>query len=156
MLRITVRDDDTFNRLVQQVRSTTAAALENQDVPFERIISALLPGPRDISRNPLVQLLFTLQAQQDLSKIQPEGLSGEPVSTAAMTRFDMEFHIAQEVGKLCGTMIYLTNVPELETIRSMVAVFQEILRRGLEQPDTPIAILPIADGLKNLLQYRLA
>ena len=97
-----------------------------------------------------MQLLFTLQVQQDFSKIQLEGQSGEPVSTAAMTRFDMKFHIAQEVGRLCGTMLFSTDVLELETIRSIVAMFQKVLRRGLEKPDTPIAILPITDGLKNL------
>ncbi|KFY66372.1 hypothetical protein V496_02096 [Pseudogymnoascus sp. VKM F-4515 (FW-2607)] len=45
MLRITVRDDDTFNRLVQQVRSTTAAALENQDVPAPAVYPPGSTGP---------------------------------------------------------------------------------------------------------------
>ncbi|OCK86539.1 CoA-dependent acyltransferase, partial [Cenococcum geophilum 1.58] len=71
-MRITVRDDDTFDGLVQQVRLTTTAAFENQDVPFERIVSTLLSGSRDTSRNPLVQLVFALHSQQDLSKIELE------------------------------------------------------------------------------------
>lgn len=58
--------------------------------------------------------------------------------------------MAQEVGRLYSTVIFSTDVLELETTRSMVAVFQEVLRRGLGQPNTPIAILPITDGLKNL------
>ncbi len=49
-MRITIGNDDTFDSLVRQVRTITTAAHENQDVPFERIVSALLPGIRDTSR----------------------------------------------------------------------------------------------------------
>jgi non-ribosomal peptide synthetase component F len=149
-MRITVGDDDTFDGLVQQVRSTATAAFANQDVPFERIVSALLPGSRDTSRNPLVQLMFALHSQEDLGKIQLEGLVGEPVPTASSTRFDVEFHLFQAVGSLSGSVLFTTDLFEPETIQGMVNVFQEVLRRGLEHPQTPIASLLLTDGLEEL------
>ena len=68
-MRITVGEDETFRALVQQVRSTATAAIANQDVPFERIVSTLLPGTRGASRNPLVQLMFAVHSQLDLGTI---------------------------------------------------------------------------------------
>ncbi|KAK3314236.1 hypothetical protein B0H66DRAFT_630727 [Apodospora peruviana] len=149
-MRIAVGDDDTFEGLVRQVRFTTTAAFANQDVPFERIVSALMPGSRDTSRNPLVQLAFMLHPQRDLGKIQLEDLSGEAVPGAVTTRFDAEFHLFQMAGSLGGTVLYSTDLFEPKTIHSVVAVFQEVLRRGLERPQMPISALPLTDGLAEL------
>ncbi|CAH0046828.1 unnamed protein product [Clonostachys solani] len=147
-IRITV-EDDTFNDLVQQVRQTAAAAFENQDVPFERIISALDLGLKDVSRNPLVQLMFALHSQKDLGKIQLEGLDSESLPMATTTRFDLEFHLFQEEGRLGGNVLFATDLFLIETITSVVNIFQEVLRRGLSQPDTSIPVLPLTEGLDN-------
>ncbi|KAI1120342.1 non-ribosomal peptide synthetase [Nemania abortiva] len=149
-MRITVNDDDTFESLVRQVRSTTTAAFEHQDVPFENIVSALLPGSRDASRNPLVQLMFAVHGQPDLGKFELDGLEGEPLQDAVVTRFDQEFHLFQEVDKLSGKLVFAADLFKLESIQNVVNVFFQILRRGLDQPQTPIAVLPLTDGLAEL------
>ncbi|KAH9859250.1 hypothetical protein J1614_012224 [Plenodomus biglobosus] len=99
-MRITVSGTDTFVELVHRVWSTTAAAFANQDISYERIVSVLLPGTNDTSRNPLAQLMFALHSQQDLGKIQPEGLVRALVPVAMSTRLDVEFHLFQEFGRL--------------------------------------------------------
>ncbi|KAF2462697.1 AMP-binding-domain-containing protein [Lindgomyces ingoldianus] len=149
-MRITVSNDDTFQSLVQQVRSTATAAFANQDVPFEQIVSALLPGSRDTSRNPLVQLMFAVHAQKDLGRLQLEGLESELLSLAPTTRLDVEFHMFQENDCLSGIVMYALDLFEKETIKSILAVFYEALRRGLSNPRTPVATLPLTDGLSEL------
>ncbi|KAI0544323.1 hypothetical protein F4679DRAFT_565477 [Xylaria curta] len=149
-MRVTVENSDTFESLVRQVRSTAAAAFEHQDVPFDRIVSALLPGSRDTSRNPLVQLVFAMHSQQDLGKFELEGLEGESLVNAVTTRFDLEFHLFQEAGKLSGHMIFAADLFKLETVQNVVDVFNMILHRGLDQPQAPIAVLPLTDGLAGL------
>ncbi|KAI9728356.1 MAG: NRPS [Chrysothrix sp. TS-e1954] len=149
-MRITVEDNDTLETLVRQVRSTSTDAFANQGVPFERIVSALLPGSRDTSRNPLVQLMFAVHSQQDIGKFQLDGLESEPIPTAACTALDIEFHLFQQAGCLSGSMLFATDLFEPKTIQGIVAVFQEVLRRGLEEPQTPVAVLPLTDGLREL------
>ncbi|KAI0472336.1 hypothetical protein F4859DRAFT_522260 [Xylaria cf. heliscus] len=149
-MRITVESSDTFESLVRQVRSTAAAAFEHQDVPFDRIVSALLPGSRDTSRNPLVQLVFAMHSQQDLGKFELEGLEGESLVNAVTTRFDLEFHLFQEAGKLSGHIIFAADLFKLETVQNVVDVFNTILHRGLDQPQGPIVALPLTDGLASL------
>src|SRR5690606_35629511 len=101
-IRISVAKDDSFLALVEQARSTVSEAIENQDVPFERIVSSLVPGSRDTSRNPLVQLMFALHSQKDLGSFQLDGLISETLPSAVTTRFDLEFHLFQEATSLQG------------------------------------------------------
>jgi len=67
------------------------------------------------------------------------------VLTAESTRFDVEFHFLQEVGRLSGGVLFATDLFEPQAIRGMVAIFQDILRHGLEQPRTLIATLPLTE-----------
>ncbi|KAL8334324.1 hypothetical protein RB598_008868 [Gaeumannomyces tritici] len=150
-MRITVEEEDTtFDTLVKQVRATATAAFANQDVPFERIVSALLRGSQDASRNPLVQLLFALHSQTDLDRVELEGMSAEPAPGPMATRLDMEFHLFQAEHSLSGKVLYSVDLFERKTIEGVVAVFQEVLRRGLDRPQTPISALPLTDGLDGL------
>lgn len=154
-IRIVVEEGQDFEGLVQEVRSATMSAFENQDVPFERIVSALIPGSRDTSRNPLMQLMFALHSQHSLGRLTLEGLDSEPIPTTATTRLDVEFHLFQDEGRLNGSALFATDLFEAETVQGVVSVFHEILRRGLDQPQTPIAFLPLTDGMSELERMQL-
>lgn len=149
-MRMTVDGEDTFESLAREVRSTATAAFEHQDVPFERIVSAMLPGSRDLSRNPLVQLMFALHSQEDLGKFELEGLKAEPILNEVYTRFDLEFHLVQETDRISGNMAFAADLFKLENIQNVVAVFYQTLRQGLDQPQTPLAVLSLTNGLAEL------
>ncbi|KAH7240699.1 uncharacterized protein BKA55DRAFT_677902 [Fusarium redolens] len=154
-MRITVDDEDTFGTLVRQVRATTTAAFENEDVPFERVVSTMLPGSRDLSRTPLAQLIFAVHSQKDLGRFELQGLESEAVSSKAYTRFDIEFHLFQEAGGLKGSCNFATDLFKPETIQNVVSVFFQILRNGLEKPEIPISVLPLTDGIEELRRMDL-
>ncbi|KAK2039676.1 bassianolide synthetase [Colletotrichum somersetense] len=149
-LRIPVSADQTFAELAQQVRATTAASFSHQDVPFERVVSSLLPGSKDMSRNPLVQILFTVYSQQDLGKIKLEGLASDSLPMTASTQMDVEFHVFQEVGRLNAQVFFSEDLFKPETIRGMVSVFLEVLRRCLDDSQLPIGDIALTDGLDRL------
>ncbi|MFP2903431.1 condensation domain-containing protein, partial [Corallococcus sp. 4LFB] len=50
VLRAHVRPEETFRRLLSQVKATTLAAYEYQHVPFEKLVEVLQPV-RDLSRS---------------------------------------------------------------------------------------------------------
>ena len=149
-IRIGLGADDGFEEVIQRAYTATTDAFAHQDVPFERIVSTLLPGARDTSRNPLVQLMFALHSQQDLGKVQLNGLTGETLPVVPATRFDVEFHLWQEKGQLSGDVFFASDLFEPETIKSLVSVFKEVLRQGLEWPNTPIPVLPLTNGREDM------
>ncbi|KAF5970869.1 enniatin synthase [Fusarium coicis] len=154
-MRITVDDQDTFSSLVHQVRATTTAAFENEDVPFERVVSTMLPGSRDLSRTPLAQLIFAVHSQKDLGRFELQGLESEAVSRKAYTRFDIEFHLFQEADGLKGSCNFATDLFKPETVENVVSVFFQILRNGLEKPKVPISVISLTDGIEELRRLDL-
>jgi amino acid adenylation domain-containing protein len=142
-IRSKVEYDDSFAQLVQQVHGTVTDSFANQDVPFERIV-AKLQKERDLSRHPLVQMVFVLHSQVNLGHFTLEGLDVEPIEQSVTSRFDVEFHLFQEPDALRGQVLFSTDLYMPETIQSMVSVFNCILKQGLETPDLAIASLPLS------------
>ncbi|KAF2471471.1 amino acid adenylation, partial [Lindgomyces ingoldianus] len=140
-LRITIHDE-SFEELVQQVHAVAVASLSNQDVPFESIVSQLKPD-RDLSRHPLVQLVFAVHSQRNLGQLILEGVETESMHVSVTSRFDLEFHFFQEPSGLQGNVFFSTDLYAPETIDNMLSLFHNILQVSLREPKTAVASLPL-------------
>ncbi|KAK4182166.1 Nonribosomal peptide synthetase 3, partial [Podospora australis] len=141
-LRTMVKEDMTFQELVQQVNAVNIASLANQDVPFEKIVSSLSTD-RDLSRHPLVQLVFVVHSQQDLDQLKLEGMETESLHALAATRFDLEFHFYQEPNGLRGDVMFSTDLYASETISNMLSLFHKTLEECLKEPRAVVVTLPL-------------
>jgi amino acid adenylation domain-containing protein len=142
--------NSSFQLLVHEVQSSITAAFENQDVPFDQIVSKLLKD-RDVSRHPLVQVAFVLHSQAHFGQLRLEGLESEQLPLLHASRLDLEFHLYPgEEEDLHGEIIYSVDLFHAETIDAMLLVFYDILREGLRKPDTSIGSLPLTDGYSVL------
>ncbi|KAI3317100.1 hypothetical protein HD806DRAFT_541604 [Xylariaceae sp. AK1471] len=135
-------EDESFEQLVQQVQMTTKASLENQDVPFEKIVSKL-KNTRDLSRQPLVQVVFTLHSQSDLGRFPLEGIETEQMNLALTSRFDLEFHFTRKETCLMGEVAFSTDLYNSRTISSLLSLFGSVLGQCLKAPKAEIVSLPL-------------
>ncbi|KAF4993043.1 hypothetical protein FDECE_13529 [Fusarium decemcellulare] len=141
-LRLRLEDSSTFADLVQHVHQTTAESFDNQDVPFEQIV-ARLNRERSLSRHPIVQILFALQAQGTAESVNLEGLTSETLDVNLTSRFDLELHMFEVQGALHGGLAYSIDLYDDDTIRSLLSIFRTILESGLKQPESKIATLQL-------------
>ncbi|CAG8133533.1 unnamed protein product [Penicillium olsonii] len=124
--------DQTFSQLVDHVQSVTTAAFENQDVPFDRIVSKVLKE-RDLSRHPLAQVTFVLHPQTNFCQLQLE-----------------ELQVEQLHDFIQGDIQYSVDLFDEKTMQGMLSVFYDVLREGLRQPDTDFGSLPFTDVYQSL------
>ncbi|MCX6047110.1 MAG: amino acid adenylation domain-containing protein [Chloroflexi bacterium] len=132
----------TFLDLLAQVQQTTQAAYEHQDLPFERLVEELRPE-RNLTYNPLVQVVFVLQNMPTGAFMLP-GLRVTPAMIEVKTtRSDLELHLWETDDHLDGVCIYATDLFDATTIARLIDNFQSLLRGIADNPGQPIQSLPL-------------
>ena len=82
----------TFKDFLKDLKTRTLNAFENQDYPFEELVQQA-EVTRDVSRNPLFDVMFTFQNIEGLSEEIP-GLQS-PEGTLKLTPYEYENKIAK-------------------------------------------------------------
>ncbi|MTK02389.1 non-ribosomal peptide synthetase [Micromonospora sp. CP22] len=133
----------SFAALLRRTRTTVVRALAHQEIPFERLV-AELNMPRDVSRTPVFQVLFTLQNYAQDSGSWPAGFSAEGVGTdAASARFDLSLYVGERADGLRGMFVYNTDLFDAATVRRLAASFETLLRAAVADPDLPVVDLDL-------------
>ncbi|WNG36166.1 amino acid adenylation domain-containing protein [Archangium violaceum] len=142
VLRSRFSADTSFRELLLQVRDTTLAAYEHQDVPFEKLVEQLQPQ-RDLSRTPLFQVMFVLQnAPAEALKL-PE-LTLRPVEQSSGTsKFDWLLTLVDSPSGFSGGLQYNTDLFERDTVARAVEHLRVLLTAAVAHPETRLSELPL-------------
>ncbi|KAH7179814.1 uncharacterized protein B0J16DRAFT_364351 [Fusarium flagelliforme] len=116
-IRIKVQDEVTFEQVVQLVDETLKNAHLNQQISFHDLVAQIFS--------------------------QENGDTAEKRSSS-LPVLDLEFRLSQISTGLYGHAFFCQDLFHEETIRAIIEVFYEVLTRGMEEPQTPIASLRIS------------
>ncbi|MEV4139313.1 amino acid adenylation domain-containing protein, partial [Dactylosporangium sp. NPDC049742] len=157
VMRTDVSGDPTFSELVGRVRETSLAGFEHQDVPFERLVEELAPV-RSLARNPLFQVMLTLQnnaaAELDLPGVRTGGAGGPAEGTAA-ARFDLDLTVVEAFdadGAPAGLRGALNGSADLfdpSTVASIAHRWMRVLDALLGDPSAPISTVDVLDAAER-------
>ena len=142
VLRTDTAGDPTWLELLDRVKDVALGAYANQDVPFERLVDELRPE-RDLSRNPLFQVLF---AMHDAAR--PEGLT-EAVSRRDLegrlgsARFDLAFDVTDFGDDLEVSIEYATDLFDPSTVARLGRHLTRVLAQLVAAPGNRLSTLEI-------------
>lgn len=120
VMRGTVRKDKTYQEFLMQIKEECIRVQENQEFPFEELVDSLKVA-RDISRNPLFDVMFVYQNNEipDTSGGTMK-LKGIDISDAfQVSRLDISFNLYMEHDELVISVEYCTDLYSKETISRM-------------------------------------
>ncbi|HEX6290303.1 MAG TPA: amino acid adenylation domain-containing protein [Herpetosiphonaceae bacterium] len=142
VLRTNLGGNPTFRELLKRARETLLGAHAHQDVPFEQLVEILHPE-RDMSRNPLFQVMFVLQNTPSTNlKLPGITVSAVPLQSST-AKFDIWLSIEEHADALYAMIEYNTDLFEAATIERLQGHFQSVLRSIVVDVAQPILDLPL-------------
>jgi len=142
VLRTDLSGDPSFRELLRRVREVCLGAYSHQDLPFDRLVEEL-HLKRDLSRNPLFQVMFALQ-NAPLRALELPGLTLSPVEGDSETaHFDLTLQIVDTGQELTAAFVYNTDLFEAGTIARMLGNFQTLLEGIVADPEQRLSDLPL-------------
>jgi aspartate racemase len=142
VLRTDLRGNPRFCELLRRVREVMLAAYDHQDLPFEKLVEALQPV-RDLSRNPLVQVMVAWQSSPARFAALP-GLTVRPVPIDPGTaKFELTLSLQDTESGLRATVEYNADLFDPATIVRMLGHFRTLLEGMVAHPEQRLADLPL-------------
>jgi amino acid adenylation domain-containing protein len=154
-LRADLTGNPTFPELVGRVRQATVDAYTHQDLPFDTLVDAL-QRTRDLSRNPLFQVMFNFH-DAPLPELSLPGLTIDLVEVVsnqsakfdlnviAIPRSEQRAGSGAKTGPAGITMIweYSTDLFDEATIRRFENLYRTLLAGIVANPNQRIAEIPV-------------
>jgi aspartate racemase len=153
VLRTDLSDSPTFRQVLDRVRRTTVDALSNDEAPLDRLVAELHPQ-RDVSRNPLFQVLFSLEPP--VTKVEPGwDITCIDVETGT-TKFELCLVLDDRPEGLLCRFIYNTGLFDDDAIVRMGSHWQTLLESIVADPGQLISelqLLPQKERHKILVEW---
>ncbi|MFE5283589.1 non-ribosomal peptide synthase/polyketide synthase [Nocardia sp. NPDC056611] len=152
VLRTEVDGKLTFTDLLKQVRDRDLAAFDHGDVPFERVVEAVLAATgrgRSASVNPLFQVAFAFQNMAPVS-VELPGLTVAALEPELIeAKFDLQLTGIEQhdaAGKVTGLDMrfgYAIDIFEADSVRLLAQRLRSVLDTVVANPDVSLRAIDI-------------
>jgi hypothetical protein len=127
-LRVRFEDDLDVGALLAQVRATTTAGYDHQDLPFEQVVEALQPV-RSLSHTPIFQTMFSMNntpgndTAPALAGLRIAGIAQEKTTS----QFDLSLSVTDAGSHLVAGISYATDLFDGSTVQRIADGFACLL-----------------------------
>eukprot|EP00897_Mesotaenium_endlicherianum_P001564 jgi/Mesen1/1435/ME000131S00500 len=143
----------TFLQLLEQTRARVLEALDNQDVPFEKVVGKLVTV-RDPSRSPVFQAGFTLGEGASLALPGMEAVTPIPTFTGA-AMFELNLMLSKrDDGSVGGCLEFNTDLYSQASVERMAGHYRQLLAFAAARDadmGVPLQALPFTDEAERAL-----
>jgi pristinamycin I synthase-3/4 len=141
-LRTNLDGDPSFGELLQRVKETALGAYAHQDLPFEKLVAELQPV-RDLSRQPVFQVLFALQ-NVPRETLQLPGLELRRLGDGRPTaKFDLALYVNERESWLDGYFEYAADLFDQSTVERFAEHLKTLLKGIVSAPQARLSELPV-------------
>jgi amino acid adenylation domain-containing protein len=150
LMRAQLREGTSFRALLRSVRQTALEAYAHQEVPFEKLVAELQPQ-RDLSRQPLCQVVFNLQSDVLLQQASnARSLQWLPLAIApTVSKVDLEMLLQETTAGMDGYFVYAADLFAAETIERICGYFKTLLESIVADADRGIDALPLMSAAQR-------
>jgi amino acid adenylation domain-containing protein len=142
VFRTNLSSNPTFKELLGIVREVALGAYNHQDLPFEKLVE-IIHHERDLSHNPLFQVLFSLR-NVGTPQIKLPGVTLSSLEIERKTaRFDLALDLEEGLEGINGTLEYSQDLFDASTARRIAGHFLTLLESIAANPEQRISNLPI-------------
>ncbi|MEE1057609.1 MAG: amino acid adenylation domain-containing protein, partial [Acutalibacteraceae bacterium] len=136
----------TYYEFLQKIMQTCLDGYENQEYPFEELVDKL-NVPRDLSRNPLFDVMFVLQNQEQSDSVMNDINIQDIVDMDAnVSKFDLLFAASLTDGKYSFVLQYCDKLFNRNTIARMLKHFECVLEQSLDNTYQTISSISLMDS----------
>ncbi|NOQ28036.1 MAG: amino acid adenylation domain-containing protein, partial [Bacteroidales bacterium] len=141
-IRNNIEGDQTLPDYLKEIKHTTLEAFENQDYQFEDLVENV-SVERDISRNPLIDVMFNLLNQTEYSGDLSDFTNDQYVHTSGIAKFDLTLIAVDYQDQLLMTFEYCTKLFKSETVERYIKYFKNIIPQLEIKKDDKISSIEI-------------
>ena len=141
VLRTKLSGDLTFRELLRRTGEDCRSALGHRDLPFDKLVEELAPE-RDVSRNPLFQVMFAYQGDLE-TRLDLPGIKSTAVEfDTATAKFDLTLSLTERDRGLGGFLEYRSDLFDRSTVERLAGHFLTLLRGITANPRRPMPSCP--------------
>jgi amino acid adenylation domain-containing protein len=143
VLRVGVDGHSSFDQVVEQVRATTLAAQQHQELPFERLVAELQPE-RNPAGHPLFQLCFALNNTPGSNR---SAIQAADVEEEHSAMFDLTLSLNELEDRLAGCFYFNAELFKKSSIEGLSAKLRKVLAAAVRDPKARVETIEIVEKL---------
>ncbi|WP_428229086.1 amino acid adenylation domain-containing protein [Flavobacterium sp.] len=143
-LRTQFESSDSFRMLLENVKNVTLGAYEHQIYPFDELVNHL-PLKRDMSRNPLFDVMITFvntdNLKVNIQKTAEVSIKAYETEEDAISKFDIEFIFEETAEGLNLNLVYNTDLYERQFAATILNHLEILLQSIISKSEVAISSL---------------